>query len=127
MKRRTIAVLVASTLFASSATVVAAQAAKKEMPKTTASHVMTGHPDQHHPAAAIAHPAKPKPKTKMEAKPIAPRARVSWAPGAYYWGGSDWAWSNGYWQDQPWNDAIWISGHWTERNSGWVWIHGHWF
>jgi hypothetical protein len=87
----------------------------------------TGHPEKQTTAVAVHQTTKPKPASKAEEVPKAPRASTSWVPGDYYWGGDDWQWDHGYWLDQPWSGATWIPGHWSERWWGWTWVPGYWY
>lgn len=70
--------------------------------------------------------AQAPPPVQTEAVPPQPSANVTWAPGYWYWSGSDWVWIDGSWVTPPRPGLAFISPRWFYRGGSWVFVDGGW-
>ncbi|WP_224241762.1 hypothetical protein [Hyalangium gracile] len=70
--------------------------------------------------------AQAPPPVQTEAMPPAPSTNVTWAPGYWYWSGSDWVWIEGSWVEPPRPGLVFVSPRWHFRGGSWVFVGGGW-
>jgi WXXGXW repeat (2 copies) len=72
----------------------------------------------------IAPTAPPPPQA--ENPPPTPGPSYVWAPGHWWWDGTQYAWKPGSYVAPPTTVARWRPGYWEQGPTGWVWIDGSW-
>ncbi|WP_395804799.1 hypothetical protein [Archangium minus] len=66
------------------------------------------------------------PQLQVEAPPPAPAPNLTWAPGYWFWSGTQWAWVGGSWVAPPRPGLVFVSPRWVRRGPMWVFVDGGW-
>ncbi|WNG37486.1 hypothetical protein F0U61_30215 [Archangium violaceum] len=66
------------------------------------------------------------PQLQVEAPPPAPEPNLTWAPGYWFWSGTQWAWVGGSWVAPPRPGLVFVSPRWVRRGPMWVFVDGGW-
>lgn len=70
--------------------------------------------------------AQAPPPAPQEAQPPPPAPNLTWAPGYWYWTGSDWVWIEGGWVSPPRPGLVFVSPRWIFHLGSWVFVDGGW-
>jgi hypothetical protein len=66
------------------------------------------------------------PQLQAETPPPAPAPNLTWAPGYWYWSGSQWDWVEGTWVAPPQPGLVFVTPRWVRRGPSWVFLDGGW-
>jgi len=66
------------------------------------------------------------PQLQVEAPPPPPAQNLTWAPGYWYWSGTQYVWVEGTWVAPPQPDLVFVAPRWARRGHSWIFIDGGW-